>query len=346
MKLKEEEELYGLPIGELAQECFKLLSKEQLLSKEMIDNLLSKEYSKKTFNLRPNDRSVLIKNGNQCFDSNGKRRYYKDSYSFNGDKYFLCNDWYIDNRVEFITWYNNISKKAKSKNAKSNLAPFPDGVIQLLSKEGLRKNLAFRLSTQDRANREICFPISAIKKLFYKNSDEKKDFFDKWIKEQIDKTIVVTKDDTFNIPDVNSISVLIDGSVKVQIKGQSEPLDLYSDRADGGEPFKLCVKEFSQVVLDHIKPMREILNKEKKNLQTLCSITDRIYKKDSSITNGKQLKTVASGLLQKGEINKDDILEINENDIPELEKELKLIGDQIQLRLMHTTQNAIRRRYQ
>jgi hypothetical protein len=211
---------------------------------------------------------------------------------------------------------------------KSNTKSLPDGLIQLINKEDLYKNLAFRLSTQNRPDRDICFPISTIKTLFYDNSE--KVFFDKWIKTQIDNTIVLTKDAKYKLSQVDSVSIWEKG-ITVQIKGQ--PLDLYSNKADvKSGTFKVCVDELKQVVLDHIKPMEEILDENKTNLPTLRCITKRIYDADSSITTGQELRNVGSALLKKGVINK--------HDIRELKKELEKIAPQIQLRLMDSREHT------
>jgi hypothetical protein len=198
----------------------------------------------------------------------------------------------------------------------------------VFKKDDLNENFTFRLITQNRPNRDICFPISTIKTLFYRNSEKK--FFDEWIEKQIDNITVITEDAEFSVSEVTSIKVLEDGSVKIEIKGQRKPFDLYSNKADNSKKFKVSVKKFSQVVLDHVKPMRELLDENKAHLPVLRDITKRIYKADSSITTGKELRKVASKLLREGKINKDDISGLKE--------ELKWI--QIQLQLMDAVENA------
>jgi hypothetical protein len=101
-------------IGLIVRECFDNLSRYQLLSIEMINNLCSKEYSKNTFKL---SYPVLITDENRRVDAKGRARYYASPYYFNNQnnqnnqKYFLCNDWYDRHRQHFLKWYNLIIKK-------------------------------------------------------------------------------------------------------------------------------------------------------------------------------------------------------------------------------------------
>ncbi|MDR1170453.1 MAG: hypothetical protein LBK97_06430, partial [Prevotellaceae bacterium] len=196
------------------------------------------------------------------------------------------------------------------------------------TRQDVYNNFRFRLITQNRPNSEICFPVSAIKTLFYQNSE--KDFFDKWIENQIANTRIITKDKEFKLSEASSISVLEDGTVLFNIKDRS--FELYSNTADSKGKFKLSVKTFSQVVLDHIISKREILDTNKEKLPRLCDITKRIYKEDRTVKTGKDLRRVGAILLKKNIINK--------NDIPELKKELELIGSQIHLQLMDSSENA------
>jgi hypothetical protein len=200
--------------------------------------------------------------------------------------------------------------------------------IYVFAKRDLYDNFTLRLITQNRPNSKICFPISTIKTLFYRNSE--KPFFDKWIKNQIDNTTVLTKDKDFKLSSVDSVSVLENGTVSLQIKGES--FDLYSDTADNSGKFKVYVKNFKQIVLDHVIPKSEILGTNKANLPVLCDITRRIYNAGSFIKTGKELRKLGTALLKNGIINK--------NDIPGLKKELELIGSQIHLQLMESGENA------
>jgi hypothetical protein len=215
----------------------------------------------------------------------------------------------------------------------TNKKTSPDGSVRRIDREELYKNLAFRLITQNLPNPGICFPISTIKMLFYRNGE--KVFFDEWISHQIDHVAVLTKDAEYTLSEVSAISVLKDGSISVQLKGQSQPVDLYSNKADKSGRFKLCVESFEQVVLDHVTPMREILIANRASLPTLCGITEHLYGEDKSITTGKALKKAGSTLLEKGDIHA--------GDVPGLKKELEVLDRQIRLQFMDHRENLRKR---
>jgi hypothetical protein len=166
--------------------------------------------------------------------------------------------------------------------------------------------------------------------LFYRNAE--KAFFDEWITNQVDNILILSEDDTFSFREVSSISISEDGSVEVQIEGGTEPFDLYSNRADNSGRFKISAKEFEQIEIDHVRPMREILDENKENLPVLCDITKRIYREAPSINTGKELKDISSALLKNGTINK--------RDIPGLKAELEWIAPQIRLQLMIDSENS------
>ncbi|MDR3046392.1 MAG: hypothetical protein LBU51_02105 [Bacteroidales bacterium] len=237
---------------------------------------------------------------------------------------------------EFIYQYIEESTKketveestADDVNPVSDLPLSTQANIYVFTKQDLYDNFTFRLLTQNRPNSDICFPISTIKTLFYQNGE--KTFFDKWISNQLDNTLVITKDTDFKLSDVDSISVLENGTVSAQIKGHS--FELYSNTADNSGKIKLCVKKFNQIALDHTTSKREILDTNKVNLSVLCDITKRFYHADTSITTGKELRKVGTALLKNRTINK--------NDIPGLKKELELIGSQIHLQLMESSENG------
>jgi hypothetical protein len=200
--------------------------------------------------------------------------------------------------------------------------------IESKGSEEIFNNFTFRLITQNRPNKYICFPIDTIKQLFYKNSG--KIFFDEWVNKQIAKIKVITSNKVYELSDISFISILEDGSVLVNTKS-GDAVELYTHTADNKKR-KMHVKLFRQIVLDHVKPIREILNSNIDKLLILCDITKRIYSTDNSIGNAKELKNVANNLLIKGIINK--------NDIQGLKKELEFLGTQIELQLMESCENA------
>jgi hypothetical protein len=208
----------------------------------------------------------------------------------------------------------------KASNSLSPIEPLT------LEKDEIVNKYVLRLMTQDRPYGDVYFPISVLKKLFYYNSE--RDFFDHWIKKQINDINVFTEKYTLKLSEIESISILQDGSV--QCKTKDEIFDLYTKTASGDARFKVYIRTFSQLELDHIKPMREILEMKNEKGETLFpvlyDITTRFRKKSKSITNRKEIGSVGKSLLKEGIINKDDI--------PGLKKDLELIRQNIYLQLM------------
>jgi len=75
----------------------------------------------------------------------------------------------------------------------------------------IRTKFTNRLISQDRPYGNVYFPISIIKKLFYKN-EHRKDFI-KWNNEQLDKIKFHTTEKTLTLKDIKSLKIDSDGSV-------------------------------------------------------------------------------------------------------------------------------------
>lgn len=163
----------------------------------------------------------------------------------------------------------------------------------------------------------------------YKKSKDDRAFIDEWAKKQIDNTIVITKDKEFKLSDVKTLSIE-NGVVKVHTK--EGIFELYSKTWDDAKIFELKdINSLSRIVLDHTESIRAILDKNYNELPVLCEMTKRIYSKNKNITNGKKYLQTVSGLLKEGKF--DNV------DIPELKKELDLLGCQIRLQLMERKEN-------
>jgi hypothetical protein len=99
-----------LKIGALVRNEFDKLIRDNLLSTEIIHRLLNEKYSKETFDVN----YPILKRIN--FDQptidqrmiNGYARYWSTIYTINGDRYFVCNDWYEKSRTKFLNWIDQI----------------------------------------------------------------------------------------------------------------------------------------------------------------------------------------------------------------------------------------------
>ncbi|WP_419887585.1 hypothetical protein ACN6MT_19345 [Neobacillus niacini] len=99
-----------LKIGALVRNEFDRLIRNNLLSGEMIQHLLDEKYSKLTFDV---NYPILrkINTDQTTFDQrmiNGYSRYWSTIYKINGQRYFICNDWYEKNRTKFINWVDRL----------------------------------------------------------------------------------------------------------------------------------------------------------------------------------------------------------------------------------------------
>ena len=80
--------------GLLAKTAFRNVIESGKLTKQEVDDLQDKSYSKKTFNV---GYPVLATNRDPA-------RYYSDPVSVNGKDYYICNDWYEHNKQALIDW--------------------------------------------------------------------------------------------------------------------------------------------------------------------------------------------------------------------------------------------------
>jgi hypothetical protein len=99
-----------LKIGALVRKEFDRLVRNNLLSNEMIHHLLDEKYSKETFDV---NYPILKKvtNDQPTIDQrmiNGYGRYWSTINKINGERYFVCNDWYEKSRTKFLNWIDHI----------------------------------------------------------------------------------------------------------------------------------------------------------------------------------------------------------------------------------------------
>lgn len=100
----------ALKVGILVNTTFKKLVASQSLSNEMIVMLQDERYSKNTFDinfpfLKKIDWGTSLSDQRK---ENGYNRYWKDEILINGERYFVCSQWYERNKPKFIKWLNHI----------------------------------------------------------------------------------------------------------------------------------------------------------------------------------------------------------------------------------------------
>jgi hypothetical protein len=199
-----------------------------------------------------------------------------------------------------------------------------------LEVDDIRANFTNRLISQDRPYGNVYFPISIIKKLFYRN--ENRGYFDKWKNEQLNKIIFHTNEKPLTLNEIKSLKIENDGSVLL-ICNDGQTRNLYTKLADNVTITQMYVSKFSQVVIDHVVPMKEILIKNERKLSGLLEIT-KSFNIHGHIITRKDIVRVGNKLLIENIINHEVI--------PALKNDLQIIGSFTELQLMEGKQNSMK----
>ncbi|MFN3021842.1 hypothetical protein ACK1KB_12830 [Chryseobacterium sp. TY3] len=193
----------------------------------------------------------------------------------------------------------------------------------------------FRLITQNRFNKcGVYFPISFLKQYFYKTKN--KDYFNKIILNQIDNIsfLKASENDLFYIKNCKKLAVNQDGSVTIDNE------KIYSLDFVGKKNVEMSVKNFSEIVIDHKRPMNDILleikNSEINEFGELTKINLALRKKLwSPVTYKKLIKNGTR--LSNDEIFRKSI------DEKKLKEEFEQIISKMELVLMHKKHNSEKR---
>ena len=106
-----------LKIGLLVRTTIKQLVKENSIPPDEVEKLLNLEYSKNTFNLN----HPFLKRIDSDMDPqvqrqvNGYYRYWADEIAIFDNKYYVCKEWYEQNRNKFIMWLEKINQNSGEK---------------------------------------------------------------------------------------------------------------------------------------------------------------------------------------------------------------------------------------
>jgi hypothetical protein len=209
-------------------------------------------------------------------------------------------------------------------------------------KDALRKIFTLRMITQDRCYGNVFFPISFLKKLFYKNKASRI-FFDEYIENQINNILLHTDGGTHKLFDINLLTIGIRGDdrglVKIVCKDNNSVI-LYTKIGTGDEQAPINATALRNIAIDHVFPMKLILAKQETNLPVLKQITQAFisserWKKDNGKLKVKMIKYIGNDLLNKNLFN--------QSDIPALKRELEHIQSFIKLQLMDAKENLIKK---
>lgn len=195
-------------------------------------------------------------------------------------------------------------------------------------KNNLYKVFTLRLLTQDRFYDSLFFPISLIKKIFYKRNQKK--MFDNCINGMLDHTKVFYSNGFFLLKDIKQLD-FING--KVFVKQQDTQFIAYTKMADNSTLSPFSTTQLSKIALDHEKPMYNIINEKTKELEVLQTITTEIKQNaGSEKINRKSLATISKILFENGFPATIDLVA--------LKNELDLIAEATALQLMDSSQNS------
>jgi hypothetical protein len=281
---------------------------------------------------------------------------------FVSDKDNQCVEFILQNCISYVTKYCDDNVKSKYKNGLLQYMLFlGDTLVEtdfnnsvenetisenkvldsiklknedlLFDSETLKNNFTFRLLTQDRIYGEVYFPISFIKKLFYQEKQNQK-YFDSWVNNQIDniklyneKSKIVSFKEIKNLRISTAKEVFFDSDNKTHV--------LYTENGYTFEMEQLKTYALRNVVIDHVKPMKDILSQNKEKLKALSKITEQLNGTKLLKGSGKELlknvKKAGNFLIEKKMISSEDI--------DELKKDLEFLSTQIDLKLMCSKEN-------
>ncbi|WP_225049923.1 KAP family P-loop NTPase fold protein [Priestia megaterium] len=118
-----QKDVSGLRIGMYVRQTLLDLIKKGLIEDNMIEQLLTKEYSKQTFGLgypffKEYDKETSIRDLARHEGDSRNRYWTKTTFKINGKKYIACSEWYNHMYDNFENWKNVlISNKRESHNS-------------------------------------------------------------------------------------------------------------------------------------------------------------------------------------------------------------------------------------
>ncbi len=95
----------SLKIGQLAYTLIKYLLVNDLITKDEINELMTKEYTRATFQSITYPVLALSKDANR--GKSDKFRYYKDPVEINNEQIYITSQWFDDSRQDLLRWFKN-----------------------------------------------------------------------------------------------------------------------------------------------------------------------------------------------------------------------------------------------
>jgi hypothetical protein len=208
-------------------------------------------------------------------------------------------------------------------------------------KDALKKIFFFRMVTQDRCYGQVYFVVSFLKKLFYQDASSRK-FFDNYIHNQIDNIQLHTNAGTIKLADIKSLTIGIgeDDELKVSVTNTDDSVNMLHTRVGiGNELAPMSTGALKMMAIDHIFPMKLILEEQAEALPALKRITDAFkaahnLKPHERIKNG-MIKSTGKALLAASVFSPADV--------SQLKQEMNHIQKFIELQLMDGRENLLKK---
>ncbi len=211
-----------------------------------------------------------------------------------------------------------------------------------IDKNSLILNFKLRMITQDRLYGDVYFPIRLLKKIFYRDKANKL-FFDEFILNQIENIKIFSSNNKVThtlLKNIDSLSIDTNNQVQTTICSDGICLQgmVYTELGKEDTYGLFISSNLREIAIDHIVPMKNLLNEYKNQLPGLLNLTN-ILKKRGLIKSGKDsIKHLA---VIGNQILDEELLA--DNDIKLLEKDLKFLKSKIQLQLMSSKENLIKK---
>lgn len=212
----------------------------------------------------------------------------------------------------------------------------PKEICQSYSKEDLKNNFFFRLTTQDRFYDFLYFPVSVLKKIFYKLPAERK-FFDEWINNQINSIKFHTENKIVEFTELETLQ-LMNGKVYIKT-ADNKTHKLYSQIAGSNSHKEITTKALQNLVIDHIEPFEKVLFNLKNELRILRGIHYLLIKKNDGYEISNRNDLVSPGNLLV------ETIKFSEQNLSDLKNELNLIASMLHLQILDKKENLIKKKY-
>lgn len=207
----------------------------------------------------------------------------------------------------------------------------------ILTYKDLEAYFMFRLMTQDRCYGEVYFPIRLLKKIFYKQRVSRK-YLDDWMIHHIANIQVHTNCGTICLRDIDEITIsgikTPQGNVRLLCKDGKEKM-LYTRVGDQETEKPQEAGSLRHIAIDHIRPMKMILNDNIQQLPTLKHITSLMVEVNGGKVSPKDIIRVSNVIFYSGKITPEHI--------PALTQELEFIKGCTALQLMDAKENLIKK---